>query len=343
MHMLDASVGAGTAGEGAGAGIAAMDFRLLNDFQRDFPLCPAPFAELAARLGVAESAVLRGLEQLRREGKISRVGAVFAPKRIGASTLAAMAVPPEKLGVVAEAVNRFPEVNHNYEREHRYNLWFVVTAGSEGRLQAALGAIEQAAGYPILKLPLVREYHIDLGFALDGKGEKIRPAARAETFAAPSPLDELERRLVMALQEGLPLFIRPFQVLASRVGCAESEVLERISRWCEEGVIKRFGVVVRHRELGYTANAMLVQDIPDERVGELGEALAREPGVTLCYQRPRVAPDWPYNLFCMIHGQARGEVEAKIAELRARLGLTDCAHDVLFSLTRFKQTGARYA
>ncbi|MBN9422415.1 MAG: AsnC family transcriptional regulator [Candidatus Accumulibacter sp.] len=341
--MLDASVGAGTAGEGAGAGIAAMDFRLLNDFQRDFPLCPAPFAELAARLGVAESAVLRGLEQLRREGKISRVGAVFAPKRIGASTLAAMAVPPEKLGVVAEAVNRFPEVNHNYEREHRYNLWFVVTAGSEGRLQAALGAIEQAAGYPILKLPLVREYHIDLGFALDGKGEKIRPAARAETFAAPSPLDELERRLVMALQEGLPLFIRPFQVLASRVGCAESEVLERISRWCEEGVIKRFGVVVRHRELGYTANAMLVQDIPDERVGELGEALAREPGVTLCYQRPRVAPDWPYNLFCMIHGQARGEVEAKIAELRARLGLTDCAHDVLFSLTRFKQTGARYA
>lgn len=343
MHMLDASVGAGATGEGAGAGIAAMDFRLLNDFQRDFPLCPAPFAELAARLGVAESAVLRGLEQLRREGKISRVGAVFAPKRIGASTLAAMAVPPEKLGIVAEAVNRFPEVNHNYEREHRYNLWFVVTAGSEGRLQAALGAIEQAAGYPILKLPLVREYHIDLGFALDGKGEKIRPAARAETFAAPSPLDELERRLVMALQEGLPLFIRPFQVLASRVGCAESEVLERISRWCEEGVIKRFGVVVRHHELGYTANAMLVQDIPDERVGELGEALAREPGVTLCYQRPRVAPDWPYNLFCMIHGQARGEVETKIAELRERLGLTDCAHDVLFSLTRFKQTGARYA
>lgn len=343
MHMLDASVGAGAAGEGACAGIAAMDFRLLNDFQRDFPLCPAPFAELAARLGVAESAVLRSLEQLRREGKISRVGAVFAPKRIGASTLAAMAVPPEKLGIVAEAVNRFPEVNHNYEREHRYNLWFVVTAGSEGRLQAALGAIEQAAGYPILKLPLVREFHIDLGFALDGKGEKSRPAARAETFAAPSPLDELERRLVMALQEGLPLFIRPFQVLAGRVGCAESEVLERISRWCEEGVIKRFGVVVRHHELGYTANAMLVQDIPDERVGALGEALAREPGVTLCYQRPRVAPDWPYNLFCMIHGQARGEVEAKIAELRARLGLTDCAHDVLFSLTRFKQTGARYA
>ena len=322
----------------------ALDFHLLNDFQRNFPLCPAPFAELAAKLGVAESAVLRMLEQLRREGKISRVGAVFAPKRIGASTLAAMAVPPEKLGIVAEAVNRFPEVNHNYEREHRYNLWFVVTAGSEGRLQAALGAIEQAAGYPILKLPLVQEYHIDLGFSLNGKGEKLAPSkAPATPFAQPTPLDELERRLVMALQEGLPLFIRPFQVLASRVGCDESEVLERIRRWCADGIIKRFGVVVRHHELGYTANAMLVQDIPDEEVARLGEVLAREAGVTLCYQRPRVLPDWPYNLFCMIHGQVREEVEAKIAELRSRLKLTDYACDTLFSLTRFKQTGARYA
>ena len=319
----------------------ALDFHLLNDFQRNFPLCPAPFAELAAKLGVAESVVLRMLEQLRREGKISRVGAVFAPKRIGASTLAAMAVPPEKLGLVAEAVNRFPEVNHNYEREHRYNLWFVVTAGSEGRLQAALGAIELAAGYPVLKLPLVQEYHIDLGFSLNGKAEKHQ--AQARPFAPPTQLDELERRLVMALQEGLPLFIRPFQVLASRVGCDESEVLERIRRWCADGIIKRFGVVVRHHELGYTANAMLVQDIPDAEVARLGEVLAREAGVTLCYQRPRVLPDWPYNLFCMIHVQVREEVEAKIAELRSRLKLSDYACDTLFSLTRFKQTGARYA
>ncbi|MCB1941307.1 MAG: Lrp/AsnC family transcriptional regulator [Candidatus Accumulibacter sp.] len=325
-------------------GEQALDFRLLNDFQRDFPLCPAPFAELAARLGVAESAVLRLLEALRRQGKIARVGAVFAPKRIGASTLAAMAVPPERLAAVAETVNRFPEVNHNYEREHRYNLWFVVTAGSEGRLLAALGAIELATGCPLLRLPLQHEFHIDLGFALDGKADKSRPpAAHRQAFVPPRPLDEFERRLVMALQEGLPLFIRPFSVLASRVGCDEREVLERIRRWCAEGVIKRFGVVVRHHELGYTANAMLVHDIPDDAVGAIGEALAREPGVTLCYQRPRLPPEWPYNLFCMIHGQIRSEVEARIDELRIRLQLGNYAHDVLFSLTRFKQGGARYA
>lgn len=319
----------------------ALEFRLLNEFQRDFPLCPAPFAELAARLGVGERAVLGSLEKLRSEGKISRVGAVFAPKRIGASTLAAMAVPPEQLAAVAAAVNRFPEVNHNYEREHHYNLWFVVTAASEGRLQATLGAIEKAAGHSLLALPLLEEFHIDLGFPLHGESRKTCAAARVVQPAA--PIGEAERRLVSVLQEGLPLFMRPFALIAERIGISEKEVMGRIGNWLDDGAIKRFGVVVRHRELGYKANAMLVHDIPDARVGDLGRALAEEPAVTLCYRRPRVLPDWPYNLFCMIHGRERAEVEGIIANLRQRHGLEGCAHDVLFSLTRFKQNGARYA
>ncbi|MCL2829230.1 MAG: Lrp/AsnC family transcriptional regulator [Betaproteobacteria bacterium] len=332
--------------------LEAIEFHLLNDFQRDFPLCPAPFAELAARLGVAEEAIINGLESLRKSGKISRVGAVFAPKRIGVSTLAAMAVPPEKLGEVAEMVNRFPEVNHNYEREHHYNLWFVATAGSQARLQAAIASIEKHAGYPVLQLPMLREFHIDLAFDLSKKSgerseEQGAPAAEAAgSFALDikiPPLEELERRLIMALQEGLPLFMRPFAVLAERVGCEEFEVLARIRRWCEEGVIKRFGVVVRHRELGYSANAMLVQDIPDDEVELIARRLAREPEITLCYLRPRVLPQWRYNLFCMIHGKEREEVLAGIAALRERLELSGFAHDILFSLACFKQNGARYA
>lgn len=319
----------------------AFEFRLLNDYQRDFPLCPAPFAELAAQLGVGERAVLGSLEKLRREGKISRVGAVFAPKRIGASTLAAMAVPPEQLDVVAAAVSRFPEVNHNYEREHRYNLWFVVTAASEGRLQATLGAIEKAAGHPLLSLPLLEEFHIDLGFPL--RGESVKAVAVAKRVQPAPFIGEAERRLVSVLQEGLPLFARPFALIAERIGTSESDVLTRIGKWITEGTIKRFGVVVRHHELGYMANAMLVHAIPDERVGQLGRALAEEPAVTLCYRRPCRLPDWPYNLFCMIHGRERREVEAVIADLRHRHGLKACAHDVLFSLTRFKQKGAHYA
>jgi DNA-binding Lrp family transcriptional regulator len=190
-------------------------------------------------------------------------------------------------------------------------------------------------------LPLVEEFHIDLGFSL--LGDKPKQVAVARPVKPLVPMEEAERRLVSVLQEGLPLFIRPFSLIAERIGASESEVLGRIGRWLEDGAIKRFGVVVRHHELGFRANAMLVHDIPDERVSELGRALAEEPDVTLCYRRPRILPDWPYNLFCMIHGRERSEVEGIIADIRQRHGLTECAHDILFSLTRFKQNGARYA
>lgn len=321
-----------------------LDFHLLNDFQRDFPVCPRPFAELARRLGVGEGRVIERLEALRSDGKISRVGAVFSPHRFGVSTLAAMAVPPVRLAEVAAIVSGFPEVNHNYEREHRFNLWFVVAAASAVRLQAALAAIEGAAGVPVLVLPLLEEFHIDLGFPLDGCGSRRSHAiARARPLPEALPLDKAEHRLVAVVQEGLPFFMRPFALVAERVGAGEGEVMARIRRWLEEGAIRRFGVVVRHRELGYAANAMLVHNVPEQHVARVGRALAGEPAVTLCYRRPRVLPEWPYNLFCMIHGRERGEVAAAIADLRDRHGLSAYPHEILFSLTRYKQTGARYA
>ena len=145
---------------------ASLSLHLLNDYQQNFPLCPAPFAGLAAKLGVAETAVLRKLEELRREGRIARVGAVFAPKRIGASTLAAMAVPPGRLQAVAAQVSAHPGVNHNYEREHHYNLWFVMTGQDDAAVRAAMQSLEDATDLPALQLRMERAYRIDLGFDL---------------------------------------------------------------------------------------------------------------------------------------------------------------------------------
>lgn len=143
-----------------------LERRLLNDFQHGLPLTPRPFAEIARQLGVYETTVLEALNRLQTEGAISRVGAVFHPNRIGASTLAAMSVPAAQLENVAATVSGFAEVNHNYEREHRFNLWFVVVAEDAQRLQAVLGEIEQRCGYPLLDLPLLNEHFIDLGFEL---------------------------------------------------------------------------------------------------------------------------------------------------------------------------------
>jgi DNA-binding Lrp family transcriptional regulator len=147
--------------------LSKLQKHLLNDFQRDFPLSSTPFRDLADSLGVAEAEVLAGLRNLSDSQLISRVGPVFAPQRVGTSTLAALAVPEERLEEVAEWVSRLPEVNHNYEREHRYNLWFVLTAPDQERLDGVLAEIERWTGLAVLSLPLLENFHIDLGFPLD--------------------------------------------------------------------------------------------------------------------------------------------------------------------------------
>lgn len=145
---------------------SALEQRLLNEFQQGLPLTPEPFADIARQLGVYETTVLETLQRLQTEGVISRVGAVFRPNRISASTLVAMAVPANELERVADIVSEFEEVNHNYEREHRYNLWFVVVAADSEALREVLARIEASSGYPLLELPLENEFFIDLGFDL---------------------------------------------------------------------------------------------------------------------------------------------------------------------------------
>jgi DNA-binding Lrp family transcriptional regulator len=146
--------------------LTALEMCLLNEYQRGFPLCAAPYAEIAAQLGVAEAEVIETLESLQRRGFISRVGPVFAPQRAGASTLAALAVPEDRLASVADLVSAYAEVNHNYQREHAWNLWFVVTAADPQRVAQVLAEIEAATGLAVLNLPLERAFYIDLGFPL---------------------------------------------------------------------------------------------------------------------------------------------------------------------------------
>ena len=318
-----------------------IDQQLLNDFQRDFPLCSTPYLTIATTLNSSEHVVLDQLTQLTQEGKISRIGPVFAPRRVGASTLAAMSVPPEQLTHIANIVSRFSAVNHNYARTHRYNLWFVVTANTEEALSNTLSEIELATALPLLNLPLEQAFHIDLGFCLSGKKPKHQ-TAQAPLAGNIAALSETDRRLIFALQQGLPLAPQPFETIAALSGLTEELVLKQIHAWLADGTIKRFGVIVHHHELGYRANAMLVHDIPDHQISEIGRALADEPSVTLCYQRPRRLPEWQHNLFCMIHGRCQDEVQATIKDIRQRHGLTHCHHEVLFSTTRYKQNGARY-
>ncbi len=145
-----------------------------------------------------------------------------------------------------------------------------------------------------------------------------------------------------ALEKGLPISPQPYLDIANSINAQEAQVLNQIDLWQNDGLIKRFGVVVKHRQLGYTANAMVVWDIPNEQVDQIARQLSNRKEVSLCYQRPRRLPDWTYNLFCMIHGKSRTVVEQQIADISEQLGLEHIKKDVLFSNKAFKQNGARY-
>jgi len=162
-----------------------------------------------------------------------------------------------------------------------------------------------------------------------------------------SPDDDLERRIVLATQAGLPLVERPYDVLAGQLGIPPALLREALQSMLARGVIRRIAAVPNHYAIGYTANGMSVWDVADERVDEIGERIGRLPGVTHCYRRPRRLPDWPYNLFAMVHGRERAAVLAQVAEIVATLGRDypeACrGHDVLFSTRILKKTGLRLA
>lgn len=152
-----------------------------------------------------------------------------------------------------------------------------------------------------------------------------------------------QSQLRRLLEKGLPIAAKPYLELADKIDASEPQVIEQIESWQESGLIKRFGLVVKHRQLGYTANAMVVWNIPNEDVDIVAHKLSMFDEVSLCYRRPRRLPDWPYNLFCMIHGQERSTVLKQIEKITEQLGLAHIQKDVLFSYKAYKQNGARYA
>ncbi len=206
------------------------------------------------------------------------MGPTFRPHSIGVSTLAALAVPDDRLETTAAWINQFPEINHNYEREHRLNLWFVATAPNSQWLDGLLDAIRRQTAYPLLVLPLLESYHLDLGFDLC-HGHKPEPTrSTREKSLVRVRLNDDERRLVAVLQTGLPLVSRPYAAVAERTGDSEQQLIATLKDWLEAGIIRRLGVIVRHRELGFTANAMTVWDVPDAIVAEYGRRLGAQTG-----------------------------------------------------------------
>lgn len=320
----------------------ALDQLLLNDWQRDFPLSETPFAGVALRCGSDETTVLATYRRLLKEGSVSRIGGIWGAGVGGAAMLCALSVPEAQLARVAERVNDIEGVNHNYEREHDYNLWFVITGRDRDTVHAQVDQLEDATGLKALRLPMVRPYRIDLGFDLRQTQTVPHPGeAHPAQRQRGTPVALADERLAALAEEGLPIMSRPYDAWAEALGWPTERIRQTLTRWLAQGTLRRFGVVVRHHDLGISANAMTVLDVPNDLVDAAGVRLASQAGITLCYRRERHR-DWAYNLYFMVHGQDRTSVNEVIESAIKQAGLGGYPRQTLFSGTRFKQTGGRY-
>ncbi|XVH32419.1 Lrp/AsnC family transcriptional regulator [Haloferacaceae archaeon DSL9] len=326
-----------------------IDARLIDDYQSGFPIVERPFRTLGSELGIGETDALARVERLRERGIVRRFGAVLNPPVIGSSTLAAVRAPEERFDSVAAVINGYRQVNHNYRRDHEWNMWFVVTAGSRATRDRILEEIEAETGCEVLNLPMLTDYYIDLEFpvvnddrfARESLAETTVSATRISEEAA-GDLTRLEAAILLEVQDGFPLSGTPYRDIADAIGAPSVEaVLEAIGRLLEDGCIKRIGCIVNHVVTGFHNNCMVVWDVPDDELDARGEAVGSLPYVTLCYHRPR-RPDhgWPYNLFTMIHGREAEAVDAKIDELADEH--LPFPHERLYSTETLKQTGAQY-
>jgi siroheme decarboxylase len=319
---------------------AALDSQtLLNAWQRDLPLVAQPFDALGLPHGLTGDEVCALIGAGLGRGQVSRIGAVFGVGAGGSGMLCALRVPGADLERVAAIVSAEPGVNHNYAREHGWNLWFVVTASDVQALLGCIARIERATGLAALRLPMRRAYRIDLGFDLFEVPRNADAPRRATRDA--SPVAPALRPLAARLEDGLPLVARPFAAIGAPLGMTEDAVIAVLRGWCEAGTLRRLGLVLRHHEFGIAANAMTVFAVPEAEADTFGARLAAQPGVTLCYRRAS-APGWPYTVYCMVHGRERAAVLRLIDDATQGAGLAGRPREVLFSTRRYKQTGARY-
>ncbi|MCP3969141.1 MAG: Lrp/AsnC family transcriptional regulator [Rhodobacteraceae bacterium] len=318
-----------------------IDRRLLDDWQRDFPVTPRPFAVLAGATGCAEDDVLARLTTMQRSGRVTRVGGTCAPNTLSASTLAAVAAPVDQVDRTAAIISSEPGVNHSYERENAWNLWFVATGPDRQHVTETLNRIERRSGLRVLDLQLVRPFNVDLGFRMTGTiAPETPPAAKPIDLQAIKPGDHA---VMQALTRGLHLVRAPYAALATDLGRSETDILDRIGALGAAGILTRLGVIVRHRALGWRSNAMVVWDIDHDAITAAGPELAALPGITLCYERRPVERVWPYRLYSMIHAKSRQDALSVMDQASDLASLRGIAHQALFSTRCFRQTGAMIA
>jgi len=320
----------------------SLDQALLERMQAGVPLVARPFAALGEELDVTEAEVLSRVRRLKDAGIIRQIGAIFDTRRLGyQSTLVAFHVRDGALEDVAAQVSANPGVSHNYARPHHYNLWFTLAVPPGGEVEDEIRQLARQTGVDDwLNLPALRVFKIRTHFRVGSESDREELGDPGRAAPQSRGFSTSDIPYVRALQQDLPLVSRPFAETGGHLGLSEDEVLEKARELQAAGIMRRFSAVLRHRRVGYAANGMACWVVPEDRIEAVGQLAAGYAQVSHCYERPAYPPSWPYNLFTMIHGRARDQVEEVVAQI-ARAAELD-QYEVLYSTREFKKERVRY-
>ena len=320
------------------------DRELLNQLQAGLAFVREPFAEVGGRIGMDEEEVLRRVARLKEAAIIRQLSAIFDTRALGyQSSLVAASYPDDKLFDAAALVGGHPGVSHNYRRTHAFNLWYTLAVEPESRfgLEESMNILHEASGATSTRmLPTLKLYKINV--QLDMTGTRSIEAKEAAPKPPPTRGDgvmptDADKAMIVVLQRDLPVESRPFDTWAREAGVAPEALLEACQTFVDRNYMRRFAAVLNHRKAGFGANGMAVWRVAEEDLDEIGPRMAAFQAVSHCYRRPTY-PDWPYNIFTMVHARSQEACEEAIAAIAEDTGLTDPSRRaVLYSTYEFKK------
>lgn len=327
--------------------LTPIEKKILNEIQKDLGIVERPFKNLGAAVGLSEEETIAAVKKLKELKIIRQISAIFDTRSLGyESSLVAAKVRPEKLKGAAEVLNTHPGVSHNYARNHAYNLWYTVAVPPNSRLglQKTVELFHRLSGAETTRLmPTLKLYKIGVAFDVAGEDKpesKTGPAPYKEEDRTPDDkLNQKEMDFVLEMQEDLLVEPSPFQEIARKLGLSLKELVAMGQNLQRRGKLRRISAVLHHRRAGFTANAMGVWVVPENRWDELGPVMGNYRAVSHCYRRPSY-PDWPYSIFTMVHGKNAPECESVLKTISRDTGLSD--YLALYSIKEFKKTRVRY-
>lgn len=324
--------------------IDLIDKQLLNDIQWSFPLEDRPYLEISKRYNMTEDEVMNRIAYMKDISLIRQINAIFDTRRLGyKSALVAFAVKPDKLDYIANEVNKHPGVSHNYERNHEFNMWFTLAVPPYGEMKTDLDRLASLDG--VIKyrlLPTLKLYKIGvrLDMVNDDDTEKAKPIDEVKQLNPKKfEITEDDKYFIRELQKDLKVIPEPFKEMAENLGITTTELFAKAKEYEKNGVMRRFAAILRHRDAGFSANGMVVWQVPEDKIDEIGYKLAAFPQVSHCYRRP-VYPDWQFNLFSMIHARTLEAAEKIVVEMSETVGVKD--YRILFSSREFKKERVKY-